>query len=164
METPLARYVEKTSSLREKKSVVVERELTAIYKKHDGLTPEIILSEAAAPDHPLHNNFEWDDSKAGHKYRLVQATQMILASKFVCVLQEQHGDVPQIVGTVRKLLPESRGGKFRMRNEVIEKADTRALFVERKRSELKTWCRSVVDVSELDATRKAIESLITEAA
>ena len=92
METMSVSYVAKSSALREKKSVVVERELKKIYKKHGGLTPETIVSEAADPKHALHNSFEWDDSKAGRKWRLVQATQMLMASKFVCLLREQHDE------------------------------------------------------------------------
>lgn len=52
-------------------------QLTGIYKQHGELTPQIVVDEARPQDAPLHDRFEWDDSIAGEKYRLVQAQQLI---------------------------------------------------------------------------------------
>jgi hypothetical protein len=149
--------------VRERKAVVVERALEGIYEKHSSISPALILQEATRARSPLHKYFEWDDSKAAAKYRLVQAYQMIQASKFVLVLKESGADVPDVVHAqpeVRKLLPAFRGEGFKMRNEVLNEADSRKAFVERKLETLRAWCRSVIDVSELDSTRKAIERLV----
>src|SRR5258708_39882202 len=55
----------------------LKTELLAIRDEHGKLTAALIVEEAAAEDHPLHGRFEWDDSVAGHKYRLTQARQLI---------------------------------------------------------------------------------------
>ena len=39
---------------------------------------EMTVSEAARSDHPLHDVFQWDDSKAAHQYRLAQSRTMWL--------------------------------------------------------------------------------------
>jgi hypothetical protein len=52
-------------------------ELTAIYRKNGELTPQSVVDEARPETAPLHSRFEWDDSIAGEKYRIVQAQQLI---------------------------------------------------------------------------------------
>lgn len=43
------------------------------------LTPENVVAEATDPASPLHPFFDWDDSSAGPKYRIIQARQLIVA-------------------------------------------------------------------------------------
>lgn len=45
-------------------------------KKKDALTASGILEEAMDKNSPLHGLFEWDDTKAAHEYRLMQARQV----------------------------------------------------------------------------------------
>ena len=42
-----------------------------------GLTKETLLDASRAEDAPLHKAFEWDDSVAGEKYRLMQSGKII---------------------------------------------------------------------------------------
>jgi hypothetical protein len=51
--------------------------LTAIYTERGKLTPPLVVEEAANPQHPLHDRFEWDDTIAGPKYRERQAADLI---------------------------------------------------------------------------------------
>lgn len=51
--------------------------LEAIYNRDGRLKPEVIVSEAADPAHPLHSRFSWDDSEAAKKHRLNEARQLI---------------------------------------------------------------------------------------
>lgn len=41
------------------------------------LKPEIIVRAARSEDSPIHECFEWDDSKAAEKYRLEQARKLV---------------------------------------------------------------------------------------
>ena len=52
-------------------------EIKAIRDKHGKLTPKIVLTEATNPQHPLHDQFVWDNEKAGDAYRLIQARELI---------------------------------------------------------------------------------------
>lgn len=164
------RYVEKSdlSIVREKKSTLVERELERIYVDNETLTPTLIVESATKPTSPLHRYFEWDDKKASEKYRLAQATQMILATKFVCVLEEQNDIVPRVLHAeqhtarlVRKFLPAHGSGEgFIPRTDVLADAEMRAALIDRKKSALRSWCRGVIDIRELDALRLAIEKML----
>lgn len=41
------------------------------------LTPDAVVADAADPNSPLHDAFEWDDSKAAQAYRIEQARVLI---------------------------------------------------------------------------------------
>lgn len=52
--------------------------LEEIAQRHGGgLTPPIVVEEARAKDHPLHDYFEWRDGIAAEKYREDQARALI---------------------------------------------------------------------------------------
>lgn len=144
---------------RERKSVVVDRELERIYKKHKKVTVELVLKEAEKDTHPLHSYFEWDDAAAGQKYRIVQAYALVMASKFVVQLVENGDTSPRkVTGTahVRRLVSAFRGEGFRLRSDALRDANSREAIIEKKRSQLRSWCESVVDIHELTPIRETI--------
>lgn len=51
--------------------------LRSMHDQHGELTPELVVQEAAAPEHPLHDRFDWDDTVAAQKWRLTQAAQLL---------------------------------------------------------------------------------------
>lgn len=59
-------------------------EALAIIAKNDEdglLEPHAVVEEARNPDSPLHGQFEWDDSIAGHEYRIWQARSLLARVK-----------------------------------------------------------------------------------
>jgi hypothetical protein len=143
------------------KQDAIQQELQKLYQQHNSVTPELVLDAAKAPTHPLHKYFEWDDSVAANKYRLDQAYQMILASKFVVEIQRQVG--PVVVTdqhVVRNLVPAHNQKGFKMRNEVLSDVDSRAALIAQKKQELRTWCKGVVDIAELRDLREQILGLL----
>lgn len=66
-------------------------ELESIRDRHGNLTPEIVVNEAADPDHPLHSKFVWDDTEAARLYRNVQA-QLLIRRVMVSVTPASGGD------------------------------------------------------------------------
>jgi hypothetical protein len=153
---------------REKKTEVIENELEKIVARDGKISAKGLVAEASIASHPLHRYFEWDDSKAGPKYRLAQATSMILATRFVVLLQGAKGDVPTAISAtkgqahqVRKLLPNYDGeGGYAERGAVLGSEEARRSIIEKKKSALRSWCNSVVDIDELSSIRAAIEKLI----
>jgi len=63
----------------------VGRAFAAIRKKHSKLTPALVLQEAEDPNHALHDEFEWDDEAAAHKYRLKRASYLIQSVKVTVI-------------------------------------------------------------------------------
>ena len=58
------------------------------------LTPENVLSYAEDEDTELHKCFCWDNDEAAHRYRLIQARQII--QSFVITREEPEEDTPKI--------------------------------------------------------------------
>jgi hypothetical protein len=156
----VATYISKqdASVTRERKNVVVDRELDRIHEKYGSVTPSRLLEEAQNPKSPLHRYFEWDDSEAAKRYRLAQANAMLQASRMVVVLSDAKKQEPVAAfPEVRRLLPSARGeGKFKMRKEVLEEPDARQEIIERKLGVLRGWCRESIDIDELQEMRSAI--------
>lgn len=143
----------------ERKSVIVDRELDRLYKIHGHLTAEIVLNAAASPKNPLNPYFEWDDAEAAIKFRLQQATNLLLGSKMVVFLNQPKNAAPIATShpvEVRRLVSAFRGEGFRMRNEVLNDADLRAAMIEKKIGNLRGWCDETVDITELQPLRQAI--------
>jgi len=159
---PKVIYASRASVQNQKKSAVIERELDSIYKKHGTVTQKLILDEAQDPNHPLHQYFEWDDSIAAQKFRLHQALQMIQATRFIAFIGQPQSPPPLVDGTpVRKLISEmKRGGGFILRPQALDDAEIRAALMERKKGQLRSWCREAVDIDELKPLRDAIEALL----
>lgn len=150
-------YVDKEK--RERKGVTVDRELERIYKKHKVVTVEVVLTEAAKPMHPLHSYFEWDNNVAAEKYRIVQAYSLIMASRFTVQLVENGKTSSREVkgkAQVRRLVSAFRGEGFRMRTDALKEAESRSAIIETKRSQLRSWCDSVIDITELSELRQTI--------
>lgn len=57
--------------------------LADVYRRHQALTPAILVEEARPADAPLHGRFEWDDTIAGEKFRQHQAAELIRSVKIV---------------------------------------------------------------------------------
>jgi hypothetical protein len=147
--------------VRERKQVVIDRELDRLYEEHGNITTDLVLRTARDPKHPLHQYFEWDDEAAAEKYRQHQALQMIMASKMVVVLEKAaNGGPPRVVASerpeVRRLVAGFRGEGFKMRKEALSNDEERAVMVERAMSRLRGWCDSTVDIPELSRLRAVV--------
>lgn len=90
-------------------------ELLAIRAEHGKLTPALVVDAAAAEDHPLHDRFEWDDSTAAHKYRLVQARELIR------VVREKYVDGDGRPADVRTFhaIPRADGMAYEPLDEIV---------------------------------------------
>ena len=148
-----------------KRQALIETELGKLRDKHGEVTPAIIVAAAKRPSHPLHEMFEWDDTVAAERWRLNQAHHLLMASKFVATIKESRGTPPKVVEShhiVRNLISSFPGEGFKARDVVLSKKDQRAAVVEQKREQLRSWCRSVVDLHEFHKLRVAILKEIGE--
>lgn len=62
--------------------------LKQLADQHGSITPELVLDYAKPKDSPLHQFFQWDNTKAAEEYRLVQARQLIRRIKVEYVTEE----------------------------------------------------------------------------
>lgn len=64
-------------SLGRNQAQMFHEEFLKIHESGRVVDPETIVTEAADPDNPMHRYFEWDDSVAGHRYRMTQARNYV---------------------------------------------------------------------------------------
>jgi hypothetical protein len=62
---------------------IVAAELSKIDAEMSFIDAEIVVRKAKSSRSPLHTVFEWDDTVAGHEYRLTQARTMIRSLRVV---------------------------------------------------------------------------------
>jgi hypothetical protein len=152
--------------VRKRRSEIIEKMIERIVKKSGIVKPETLIEESRISKSAEEKNlFEWDNDEAARKYRLAQATSFILASKFVCFLVESKkqpinvAHANQVQCKVRRYLPFKDQG-FKDRREVLDDEESRKAIIERKKSVLRSWCDSVVDIEELLSLRNTILSAI----
>ncbi len=110
-----------------KVKAAVKAELDRLNAAHDGLRPSDVVAAAAHTKSPLHGEFEWDDSTAGHEYRLMQARKLIRMS--VTVVNRGDGDtvtdryvhIPPITPDLEN--PRSREGVYLRMSAVVRNDD-----------------------------------------
>lgn len=55
----------------------IQSVVTSLYQKHGGVKPSMLVEAAKPKTSPAHEGFEWNNSKAGHEFRLIQARTWI---------------------------------------------------------------------------------------
>ena len=99
-----------------------QKELLKLKNRHGGLLRAPDVVDAARPLHsPLHEHFEWDDSVAGERFRLVQAQQLIRA--VITIIPRADGEPVSARAWIS--LPNDRadGGGYRETVDVLQDAD-----------------------------------------
>lgn len=93
----------------------LRKELLAIRKQAGRLTPAAVVAAAASDDHPLHDRFEWNDEIAGHKYRLMQARQLIRVVKETYVDGEGAPERTRFFHAI----PDTQGMAYQPADEIV---------------------------------------------
>lgn len=96
-----------------KRRDVVRHELLALSDRSGGrLNPRTVVDRAREPEHPLHAFFEWDDTKAGEAFRLVQASALIREVKLQVVVESKDPmRVQLLIQRAFYSLPSLRGSE-----------------------------------------------------
>jgi hypothetical protein len=85
----------------------VMAELMQIEEKYGILRPENVVSYAENPKTVLHSKFEWDDSAAGHQWRLQQARMLI---RVVVKTESLSGKEERVYVSLKKDRYDEGGG------------------------------------------------------
>lgn len=75
--------------------------LRKLERERGHLAPEDVVEEARKRDSPIHDLFEWNNTEAARKYRLVQAAQLIRSVRFNLTVGEIPLTVPRYVRDLR---------------------------------------------------------------
>ena len=141
--------------MKDNKQDNIKTELERIRKKGGGvLYPAAVVEAAADESNILHGEFEWDDARAGHAYRLWQARQLIA----VCVKV-----LPVVAEVVRCFvsLQQDRadGGGYRTVEDVMSDSELAAAMLADALSDFKSMKLKYYRLKELATVWEEIEKI-----
>lgn len=114
-------------------------------------TPESVLEKAKDPNTELHGCFEWDDTKAANKYRLIQARQII---QFLVIKGTEKTDTPQRAFEITRETSVYAPVQLIVRNE-----DEYSALLAKAKAQLKQFADRYRRLSELEAVIEEIDNL-----
>lgn len=136
------------------------------------LTPDVVLRNAAKPESPIHDCFEWDDSQAAERFRYIQAAMLIRSVKvsvethpqdkpkivraFVSVAetQESHDD-----GKEQETDPTQKTNFYVPLEVALKTDDYRSQMLDNAYRELRSFQRKYSVLKELTSVFDEIEKL-----
>ena len=135
----------------------------AIRAKNNGsATAELVVNVAKAKRNPLHDEFEWDDSVAGHQHRLTQARGLL--RNFVVVRDDITTDRPQRVYQVVREAEQKKPGRIRhvykSTEDIMHDEDLRAELLHRALRELISFRDRYRDLQELAIVIRTIDETL----
>lgn len=118
-----------------------------MYEEHGKLTAELVVEQATPKKHPLHVCFQWDDKKAGHEYRLIQARTMIREVRTL----EVHGRLQTVHHVPVTPDPESkkRSGAYVASEVLIDDYDAYQRALDAALRDLDSAMRRVAELRAL---------------
>lgn len=134
---------------------VAGKEIERIEKKYGKVTSELLLQDAEPEDAPLHELFEWDDAVAGKKYRLQQATCIILN----LAVEKEIEQKPKKVRAYYNVAKDEKRGKFINVESAFSNPDTVDIILKRAYRELQAFTKKYENLTELAPVFNAIESI-----
>lgn len=122
----------------------------------EGLTAETLLEANKPETAPLHNEYEWNDSKAAHEWRLHQSRHFInsIAIKVIATNDEE--------AAVRAFHIVTESSKYEPITAIIKEKSKREALLANALSELNSFKRKYETLSELAPIFKAIKEVSNE--
>jgi len=156
----------KTASATKKKTRKMTQidALMAIYERDNRvLTPRAVVDEARPESSPLHKAFEWDDTVAGEKYRLLQAQDLIRS--FKCTITSSNNKTIKGVMFVNLSVERTHGkadNGYRLVQDVQKCPDLMQVAVEDALRELKNLKNRYVYLTQLQDIWDVIDKHTTK--
>lgn len=127
--------------------------------KRDGglLRPAAVVDAARDEKSPLHGAFEWDDTEAAQKYRLLQAQSLIRSFKVEIERNGQTHTVPVFVGVSTDRTGDKADNPYRMLEQVAENPDLMAVAVRDALDQLEALRKRYAHLQELADVWTAVD-------
>ena len=132
----------------------VIKEILAIEKK-DELTAESLLEKAKENNSSLHDFFEWDDTAAAEKWRMVQARNVINEVRVIVNDTEMYAFESVRINAVTE---ETSEREYKPIVEILNNDDYKAQLVNRAMSEIEHWQKRYEQINELSPIFDSIDA------
>lgn len=117
------------------------------------LTRENIVSEAENEDNPLHEFFDWDDSIAGHKWRLEQATLLVNA-----IIEQPVGNDEPTTHSF-EIIKTNDHREYKYVYDIFDNKDWRNQVIQQALKMLQSWRKKYDIYTEFHEVTKAIHKV-----
>ena len=136
----------KGAQFSKKKAQVYGTVLEKIKERDNGIVPQAVVDEARDKASPLHDCFEWDNTRAAEKYRIEQARRMI--SHLVVVINYETGKTQKAFFNVE--IPDNGGTKVAYVDVewALTDKDLRKQVLQNALEELVYWQKKYKEYSE----------------
>lgn len=121
------------------------------------LTARDVLERARDPDSALHRYFEWDDSEAAEKFRLIQAHGLIKRARVTIV--QASGETAKVRAFVSLASDRVTGGGYRSTERVLASEVLTAGMLATAKLELAAFRRKYGQLTQLAGVLDAIERM-----
>lgn len=133
--------------------------LEELRTKKNKLSPADVVEDAAEPTSPTHNCFEWNDNRAGNKYRLHQA-RLLLDN--IVTIKVQNKELSQPVRAFYSIKREDRQTDYTPISIVLNSEYDRNKVLSNALREATNWKKRYESLEELAKIFAAIEEAQTE--
>lgn len=123
---------------------VVGAEFEKIEKEHGKITSQFVLDSARDTDSPIHSMFEWDNAIAGEKYRLHQATTIILSLK----VEKETEKKPKVLRAYYNVSETEKKGSFINVDSAFSNPDTQEIILKRALREFQSFRNKYENLKE----------------
>jgi hypothetical protein len=125
------------------------------------LTPHEVVDYARDPKNPLHTSFDWDDSSAGDKYRLMQARVLLTTVKveYMGERVDAYINATVTIGNrqIRKYFPVERAmTEDAIKREVLKNAVRELRYAQEKYKRYQELA-GIIDEERLDSLSQELE-------
>lgn len=130
-----------------------------INEKNNGIvTPADVLNDARSKKSPLHNFFDWDDTKAAEKWRGQQASYLL---RTIHVVVKDNGEGEEVRAFYNvNVIPQGQEDRVRAYvtlPRVLSEADLRQQVVAQALRQLRAWQEKYKRYKEFADVFRAIE-------
>jgi len=115
------------------------------------ITPQNVVDLARNENSVIHNDFEWNDTVAGEKYRNIQAREMI--RNFVIVKEEKEAE------PVRALQISTTVNEYKPVEIILRNEDEYQSLLRRALGELEAFKRRYQTLTELEPIFEAMKGI-----
>ena len=134
----------------------VQEVVNKIYVEVGEVRPSALVEAARPKSSPAHNAFEWDDSKAGEEYRLIQARTWIRNVQIIVDEQpERLIHMPSIVRDEDGKITE-REGYYKPGSVLVQNRDEFDVALDRVRNRMESAVESYEYLKGLASKSKAV--------
>lgn len=125
------------------------------------ITAEKVVEAARDPKHPLHRDFDWDDSRAAHHYRLDQARAIIASVRVVITTSTKKLIAPAYVRDIEAAPLQGYVATAVLKNE-REAAEELLLYETARLQAQLERCREIAGALSLESELEAAIGAVFE--